>query len=94
MDLSNFKGLVDGIRGLLELLIPVLIGLAFLSYIWGITKFISKAGDASAHKEGKSLLIWGMVALFVLFSLWGIIRFLRGEAEFGGDLGLPLFPLL
>jgi hypothetical protein len=90
-----FKEFVDGVRAVVELAIPVVVGLAFLSYVWGITKFIFKAGDAAAHKEGRNLLIWGTVALFVLFSLWGILRFLHNELELApsstGDFGLPLF---
>ncbi|GMU74396.1 MAG: hypothetical protein AMXMBFR44_5930 [Candidatus Campbellbacteria bacterium] len=65
--------------------------IALLVFFWGIVKYISAAGDADKAKDGKSIMLYGAIALFVLFSIFGIIRWLRGE--FGvldnRDMGSP-----
>lgn len=78
---------------LVNILLWVFSSLAVLMFFWGIMKYIKSAGDAKAAQEGKSIMIYGAIALFVLFSIFGIIRFLRGEF-FGtggsyGDMGSP-----
>ena len=63
--------------------------IAFLIFVFGVAKFIRSTGDEKAVKDGKSILIWGVVALFVLFTVWGIVSFLQGEFGFGSDVGIP-----
>lgn len=59
------------------LMIPILATLAIAMFFWGLVKFIWNAGDERTHEEGKSVMIWGLIALFVLFTLWSIIGFLQ-----------------
>lgn len=59
------------------ILIPAAFMLSLLLFIWGIVKFISQEGQGK--EEGKHIMVWGIVALFVASSIWGIVRFLQGE---------------
>lgn len=70
-------------------IIPLLGAVAFLVFIWGVAKFIRSAGSAKEVKDSKNLLIWGVIGLFVLVTIWGLIAFLRGEFGFSGGLGIP-----
>lgn len=80
---TNFRELIDLIVGLIELTLPVLVGLALLAFLWGLVKFIYRVGgDEKAVTDGKNLMLWGLIALFILVSLMGIIAF------FQSDLGL------
>lgn len=45
-------------------------------FVWGLVKFIYNAADTKEHEEGKRYIVWGVVAFFVLVSLWGLVRFL------------------
>lgn len=66
---------------MIELAIPLTVALAMLAFFWGLTKYIfSKGGDGKI--EAKNVMIYGLVALFVMFSVWAIISF------FQRDLGL------
>lgn len=69
--------------------IPLLGAIAFLVFVWGVARFIKSAGNEKEIKDSKNLLIWGIVGLFVLVTIWGIISFLRGEFGFSGGLGIP-----
>jgi hypothetical protein len=51
--------------------------LAILFFFYGLALYILKAGDPEAAAEGKSIMIWGILALFVMTSIYGIIGFLQ-----------------
>ena len=70
-------------------LIPIFISAAILVFFWGIVKFIANAGDEKAIEDGKKFMIWGLVGLFVIISMWGIIGFLQETLAIGniGSVG-------
>lgn len=75
-------------------IIPLLGAIAFLIFVWGVVRFIRSAGNEKETKDSKNMLIWGVIGLFVLVSIWGIIAFLSGEFGFGdGSPGIPQIPL-
>lgn len=41
-----------------------------VQYIWGV-----REGVAKKIEDGNQFMIWGLVALFVMFSVWGIVLF-------------------
>lgn len=53
--------------------------LAMVAFFFGIVQFIwgSREGDATKAKNGKNFMLWGLVALFVMFSVWGIITYVQ-----------------
>lgn len=74
--------LIHALGGLINTAIGVVVALALLAFFWGLAKFIFKVGgDEKAEDEGKRIMKWGLVALFVMVSVWGIVRFLE-EAIF------------
>jgi uncharacterized protein with PQ loop repeat len=78
--------MIDLLTRYIEQLIPVLMALAVLVFLWGIVKFMTRAGDEASHEEGKNLMVWGMIALFVMVGLWGIVGYIQNS--FGIDTGV------
>lgn len=70
-------------------LIPFLGAVAFLIFVWGIARFIKSAGSEKEIKDSKNIIIWGIVGLFILITIWGIIAFLQSELGFGGKVAIP-----
>ncbi len=89
---SNFSELITIFLSLIGLLIPVLFSLATLMFVWGIVKFLAKSADTKSHEEGKSLMIWGLISLFVMLSFMGIIRFAYRDVGFSRPFGIPVLP--
>lgn len=90
---SNFSELVGVFIGLIARILPVLSALAFLVFIWGLVKFIRNAGDEKAVKDGKKLMVWGLIALFVMVSFLSIISFFYTDIGLGnGSVGIPYLP--
>jgi predicted PurR-regulated permease PerM len=63
-----------------DFLIPIAFALCLLYFFWGVAQYL-RAGAAGekATEEGRRIMVWGVAALFVVFSIWGIIRFIRSE---------------
>ena len=51
--------------------------LALLFFLWGLAKYIFAAGNEEAKESGKRIMIWGIIALFIMASVWGIVAFLQ-----------------
>ena len=58
-------------------LIPIASMLVILFFFYGLSLFILKAGDPKAASEGKGIMVWGILALFVMVSIYGIIGFMQ-----------------
>ena len=65
--------------------------MAVAFFIWGIIKFIKNADDTAEHEKGKQFMVWGIIALLILVSLWGIVRFLLVDTLGISPTGAPIF---
>lgn len=90
---TNLTGVVDMLVDIGLKIIPLLGAVAFLVFIWGVGRFIRSAGNEKEIKDSKNILIWGVVGLFILVTIWGIMSFLRSEFDFGSDVGIPQIQL-
>lgn len=87
---SATKGLIREFSGIVQSLTIIAASIALLVFIWGLVKYIAKADDAGEKEAGRTLMIQGSIALFVLFSIFGIIRWIGGEVII--DSTLPIAP--
>ena len=91
----DFIDLVGIFIELVMTALPVITGLAFLVFLWGLAKFIFRVGGSGGEKameEGKSLMKWGLIALFILLSSIAIIAFIYRDIGFSGAFGFPFLP--
>ncbi len=73
---QTFATYVYQFGSLLNVIIGLLAAIAIVVFFVGIIRFLfSVSCDAKRHTEGKALMGWGLVALFVLFALGGILNF-------------------
>ena len=77
--LGKPRDIFAGIYGIVtSILIPLAFTLALLFFFWGVAKYILAVGG-DAKEEGKKIMVWGVIALFVMSSVWGLVYFIRGE---------------
>ncbi len=79
--LSGTKKILESVLGIVKTLIPIAFGLALLFFFWGIAKYIW--GSGSGKEEGKQIMVWGVIAVFVMSTIWGIVAFISDS--FGID---------
>jgi hypothetical protein len=75
INFSNIRGAINQVGELINILLPIVVALALLFFFWGLAKFILASGDEDAKDEGKRIMIWGVIALFVMASVWGLVAF-------------------
>jgi hypothetical protein len=93
-DLGWVKSVVSGVGGLVGALIPILIALSFAVFVWGMVQFIAVSGSERAIEEGKRKMLWGVVVLFVITAIWGILALMRSitDTETSNSLNPPTIP--
>ena len=74
-------------------LVILLSSVAFVLFLYGLVRFIydRSNGDDKRLEKDKEAMGWGLVALFVLVSVWGIIKMFQGflGIENSGNINLP-----
>ncbi len=61
---------------ILNPLIALLFGIATLYFIYGVLQYIWNPDNEEARTTGKQSMIWGIVGMFVMVSVFGIMRLL------------------
>ncbi len=65
---------------------PLLVGLAVAGFVWGVIQyFIVDSEDKK--KKGKEFMLWGIIALFAIVSVWGLVGILG--KTFGVESTIP-----
>jgi hypothetical protein len=76
---------------ILNPLISLAFGLSFIYFFYGIVKFLSlEAGDKS-RKEAQDAIKWGLVGMVIMFSVFGIIRFVLATFGVTADPNANIF---
>jgi len=83
---TNAKTLLDRILDLIILLLPISFSLAIAAFFFGIAKFIFSAGKG--RDDGKEIMTWGVIAIFVMTSIFGLTAFIRSSIGIGEDAPL------
>ena len=73
----DFIGLVDLFMDIINTAVPIVIAFAVMGFFWGISKYILSAQDSTKIEEGRKVMIYGLVGLFVAVSIWGILGILE-----------------
>ncbi len=88
---ASVSDVIETIGEIISALIPIVAALALLFFFWGLAKYILNAGDETAKTEGRNIMIWGIIALFVMFSVWGLVEVLQNTFSVGGS-SAPTLP--
>lgn len=91
-NLGGLERLVQQFGDILNnLVIPILFALAIIYFFWGLVKYIQSAGDPKAASEGKSIMIYGIIALVVMASVYGLIAWVQTAFGISGG-ATPTLP--
>lgn len=74
--LNTIAGLVVRIQRTIDYIIPFLLGLGLLFVVYGVLRYISKGADEEKRKEARDFILWGILSLFIMLSVWGLVNIL------------------
>lgn len=62
------------VRDIINPLIGLLFALALVFFVYGGSQFILNASDPKKRDEGKKNLVYGLVGLFIMSAVFGILQ--------------------
>jgi uncharacterized membrane protein YidH (DUF202 family) len=67
-------------------LIPFIIGIGFLVFVWGMFQFFIVGGaNDEAKEKGKSLMIYATLGFLLIIVFWGVVNLLVGSIGLQGQ---------
>lgn len=64
---------IQTIQNIFNFLIPLLITIAVVYFFWGLIQYVSAGGNEEKATEARNTMVYGIIALFVMVSVWGLI---------------------
>ena len=89
---EGFEAIIDIIN---SYIIPLIIGVAGLIFMIGVIKYVTAGDDAAGREGARNMMVWGIIALFVMISVWGLVNLLVGTFNLDSDLDprdIPTIP--
>ena len=84
--LASAVGLLDTlvtVNRFLNGLIGVIITIAIIVFFWGLVRYLTDVGEKK--HEGLIMMFYGLIAIFVMVSIWGIIHLLQNTFGIAGQ---------
>ena len=88
--LDPLEDFVIAVGDIVNKLVPLLIAIALVVFFWGLVRYVWRSGGGEGAKEGRDLMIWGLIALFVMVSVWGIIKLAQNALDIDSAESIPL----
>ncbi len=83
-------GMLSVVKNIIDIATIVAVAIALLFFIWGLAQYIL-SGPGEKADEGRQRMIYGIIALFVIVSIWGLVNVLNSTfgVTQGGSATLP-----
>ena len=93
---GQFEVLLDNILDFTnDVLIPFIIGIGFLVFVFGMFRyFIAGGANDDAKQSGKSLMIYATLGFVLIIVFWGVVNLITDGIGLGGDNidNIPVIP--
>jgi heme O synthase-like polyprenyltransferase len=85
--------IVTTIQNIVTSVIPLVIGIALIYFVIGVIKYIGAGGEEEKRKEGRNMMVYGIIGLFVIVCVWGLVNVLAStfNVGVGGTIDVPKF---
>ena len=67
--------------------IPIIFALAVAMFVWGVVQYVINDSEEAKKQKGQQFMIWGIIALAVMVSVWGLVKILG--TTFGIEYAIP-----
>jgi uncharacterized membrane protein len=78
MSIETFLGRINAY--ILNPVIALLFAVSTIYFFYGIVRFLSAGSEQvdKTRKEAQNAILWGLVGMVIMFSVFGLIRFVLG----------------
>lgn len=85
---TTIEGVIQTVDDILASIIPILMVVATVVFLWGIVMYITAAGDEKKAATAKTYITSGIIGLFFMVAIWGIVNAIVSTFQVGGE-GIP-----
>lgn len=91
--LAQFNNLEQSFETIIDLIntivIPLIVGIAGIYFMVGVIKYVAGGDSEENRKAARNMMIWGIIALFVMISVWGLVNILIDTFNFNENTIRP-----
>jgi apolipoprotein N-acyltransferase len=81
---SPVVSLITQIQRVLDRVLPLLVSLSVIGFFWFMLRFVWVGVDnPEERKKARTGVMWSLLTIFVMVSLWGIITFIASTLGVG-----------
>ena len=73
MATADASGFLQFVYDVVTFIVPLLVSAAIIYFLWGVLQFVSSGDDETKRVEGRHLMVNGVIAIFVMVSVWGLV---------------------
>jgi len=73
---ADITDVIRTIMDVLNVVTPLIIAIAVVVFLVGVVKYITAGGDAEKRVEARNVMIYGIIGLFVMVAVWGLVNLL------------------
>lgn len=79
---TELKDTFESIGELIGVLTPIIVALALMAFFWGLAMYVLNfSGEDKDKKKGRDMMVYGLLVLFVMVSVWGIVNILQSTFD-------------
>ena len=88
-EVTNFDSLFNKLESILDRVLPFIMAIAVIYFVYNALMYMI-AADEEKKGEAKSKMIYGIIGLFVMVSVWGLVNIIGGTFSLNKSTpGLP-----
>ena len=90
---GTIQDIICRIGNILDIVIPILIVLGVVYFIWGVVSYVI-GSDEEAKKKGRDRMIFGIIGLVVIVAMWGLVGIVTKTFGLTGtaNINIPTVP--
>lgn len=90
-EIRNVNSLATRLAGIGNIITYLLVGLAVIYIIWNTVHYFIRPSGSDRSEAGMSIM-WGIIGLFIIVSLWGIVNILVNTFYMNPNVPKDRFP--
>ena len=92
--ITNINSLTVTLTNIGTTVISILIALGVIWIVYNAVRFIMAADKPEERSERGKAMLWGIVGLFIILSIWGLVAILTGTFSTQNNAPVNQFPTI
>jgi hypothetical protein len=88
---QNATGLLATVYSIVTQLTYIIVAVGILVFIYGVVMYVI-AGSEDKKEHAQRIILWGVIGLFAIVAVWGLVAFLANTTGVGSNTGSGNLP--